>query len=82
MIAPQGDDPPNPVDRQGDSPPTQTERELRAWRRTIEHLTERGLTPIGVPTDVAAALDAFSDPFGDTLSDDHLRRILELRGES
>jgi hypothetical protein len=80
-LAPDDEDPPNSCGVRGD-PPQRSERDLRAWRRTIDHLRERGLTPLGVPDDVITALDALSDPFSDSLSDDHLRRILDLWGQA
>lgn len=45
-------------------PLTDAERraiELRAWRRTIDHLNSLGLTPMGVPADVMRELWAISD---------------------
>lgn len=77
-IAPADDDLPNSVGSRGDPAPQRSERDLRAWRRTIDHLTDRGLTPIGVPDDVITALDGLSDPFADSLSDENLRSILDM----
>ena len=43
------------------------EIDLRAWRKTIDHLNRLGLTPIGVPANVMRELYA--------ISDDNWRRI-------
>lgn len=56
--------------RRRNPPPTDAQRrdiELRAWRRTIDHLNSLGLTPMGVPADVIRELYA--------ISDDNWRRI-------
>lgn len=80
-VAPADDNQPKRVGSRGD-PPKRSERDLRAWRRTIDHLTERGLAPLGVPNDVIVALDALTDPFADALSDENLRRILDMWGSA
>jgi hypothetical protein len=68
MIAPYDDDALNSVGVRGD-PTSQSERDLRAWQRTIRHLDERGLTPLGVPIHVVMELYA--------IGDDDLLRVLD-----
>lgn len=72
IVASDDDEPANYVDAWGDPVSPRSERDLRAWRRCIGHLTDRGLTPIGVQRDVVDAL------YG--LDDANLRRVLDMWG--